>query len=251
MKKSLLLTLLSVSLLSVPLVSFEKPALARSQTSKHLNPLFKWAAGLEALKGDGDFRTQSPDEHLAAYYKEGQMLLQKYKTSLYKLDYNQQTLLNYCAHDSKALNLLIQTGFNHQKATFYHSPLTSMIVFQGHQLPYSRQEMPQFEIWAKRLNVNHRDPNSGQSPLHVAVQYTLPDMIRVLLKEGAHINARDKWGNTPLHVFVKKVVPAQNNVRETYHLLLNKGAKPNLKNGAGKTPQDLLKQKPTLLKALK
>jgi ankyrin repeat protein len=49
-------------------------------------------------------------------------------------------------------------------------------------------------------DVNSRSPTDGHTPLHVAAWRGDADLLRLLLKSGAHVRARDKHGLMPLHV---------------------------------------------------
>ncbi len=58
----------------------------------------------------------------------------------------------------------------------------------------------------------------------------LPVLTISLLKQGAEVNAKDKYGNTPLHK------TAWCNTHEVVEVLLNWGAEVNAKNNRGSTP---------------
>jgi cytohesin len=47
--------------------------------------------------------------------------------------------------------------------------------------------------------VNVIEIKSGNTPLHTAVLYDKLNIVEALLRAGADVNARDKWGSTPLH----------------------------------------------------
>lgn len=49
-------------------------------------------------------------------------------------------------------------------------------------------------------NVNFRDSYHGETPLHWAAQLQNVDKVRLLLDAGADVNARNKAGQTPLHL---------------------------------------------------
>ena len=46
--------------------------------------------------------------------------------------------------------------------------------------------------------------SQDQTPLHLAAEEGYPDMAEVLLDHGAHVNAADDDGDTPLHLSLKK-----------------------------------------------
>ena len=79
------------------------------------------------------------------------------------------------------------------------------------------------------------DPNakimeSGQGPLHLACQGNMPGLAKILLKRGAKPNAQDAKGDTPLHFAVA------NGSVDCVQALVAKGADPAVKNSAGDTP---------------
>ena len=67
----------------------------------------------------------------------------------------------------------------------------------------------------------------GRTPLHWAVQNTIPLMTELLLDHGSDINVKDRQGWTPLHLATYE----QNTV--LVRLLLQKGADPNLASNRG------------------
>lgn len=75
--------------------------------------------------------------------------------------------------------------------------------------------------------VNGRD-NFDNTPLHLAVRY--PQMLELLLQAGAKVGARNAFGHTPLHLAVAD--------RRAVEILLAAGAEAAAANGFGKTPLD-------------
>lgn len=77
-------------------------------------------------------------------------------------------------------------------------------------------------------DVNARN-EYGETPLHLAVARGGIDIVELLIAKGADVNAQDKHGNTPLQV------AAENGRKEYAELLLAKGADVNAKDLLGKT----------------
>lgn len=67
----------------------------------------------------------------------------------------------------------------------------------------------------------------GRSPLHWAAKHGSPNVVELLLAEGSDVNARDKWGDTPLHVARTK---------EIAEALLTKGADLMARGMVDRTP---------------
>ena len=98
-------------------------------------------------------------------------------------------------------------------------------------------------------DINARD-EFGNTPLHRAARYNKnPAVITVLVKAGAEINARDISGNTPLYD------ATWNNNPAVISALLKAGADTSARNKRGKTPlqfaMETRKKKPAVINALK
>uniref|UniRef100_A0A087XFJ2 SH3 and multiple ankyrin repeat domains 1 n=1 Tax=Poecilia formosa TaxID=48698 RepID=A0A087XFJ2_POEFO len=87
------------------------------------------------------------------------------------------------------------------------------------------------KVLEKGLDPNFHDPDSGETPLSVAVQSGLPvDGVRLLVLGGAHMDFRSHDGMTALH----KAVRAHNHAGLL--ALLSLGASPDYKDRCGLTP---------------
>lgn len=78
-------------------------------------------------------------------------------------------------------------------------------------------------------DVNARD-RSGESPLHLAAVRGYPEITLLLIAEGANVNARDERELTPLHA------AAWGGHKETVALLIDKGSHINAIGQNGLTP---------------
>lgn len=84
---------------------------------------------------------------------------------------------------------------------------------------------------------NQRIGRSKSAPLHWAALTNNKVAIKVLLENGANINAKNKHGFTPLHHALD-----QNKFDSAYYLIC-KGADLNIQNGNGLTPRELSAEK--------
>lgn len=73
---------------------------------------------------------------------------------------------------------------------------------------------------------------AGWTPLHYAATGGNQDIVAMLLKNGAHVNAQAPNGSTPL------MMAAMFGSIETVKLLLDAGADPDVKNNGGQTALD-------------
>jgi hypothetical protein len=70
----------------------------------------------------------------------------------------------------------------------------------------------------RNINVNVKDDEYGRTPLHFAAMIGHVEIARLLLQNGAEVNARSKYGTTPLHS-----AAFQGHV-DILHLLVENGA---------------------------
>jgi len=78
-------------------------------------------------------------------------------------------------------------------------------------------------------DVNAKD---GYTPLHEAAAAGQKEVVELLIAKGAHVNARDVGGATPLHYAGIN----RKGVRGVAELLIAKGADVNAKGDTGDTP---------------
>lgn len=88
-------------------------------------------------------------------------------------------------------------------------------------------------LLSKSANVNHQDRN-GWAALYFAVQEKHLDVVLYLLESGASIDCKDTYGNTPLW---RATFDARGQY-DLVKLLMARGANPNSKNNADRSPVD-------------
>ncbi|GBN05336.1 Serine/threonine-protein phosphatase 6 regulatory ankyrin repeat subunit B [Araneus ventricosus] len=76
-----------------------------------------------------------------------------------------------------------------------------------------------------KYNADVNYPFFGKTPLHLAVLNNTIEVVKVLIKNGAQVDAEDKSGFTPLCLAVK------NNDKEVVEMLIENGANINAKDG--------------------
>jgi ankyrin repeat protein len=91
-------------------------------------------------------------------------------------------------------------------------------------------------LLAKGTNVNIQGDYQEWTALHGAARNGDMAMVNLLITHDADFNARDGFGNTPLHYFV------ESGHRNIVQKLLSQGADANAKNERGLTPMDLASQ---------
>lgn len=97
-------------------------------------------------------------------------------------------------------------------------------------------------LLAHGAKVNHHS-KEGSTPLFFAAMAHSPTAMTALLDAGAEVDARNQYGNTPLHMIVRseplfwKPTPQEKaNHLATVRVLLDHGADPAQKDNAGVTP---------------
>ncbi len=93
----------------------------------------------------------------------------------------------------------------------------------------------------------HDKTETGSTALHVAASGGRVESVQLLLDKGLDINARNKYGNTPLIEAVDSYIVRYNHhgavgdYEGTIKLLLENKADPNIKNSEGYTALDMAK----------
>ncbi len=90
------------------------------------------------------------------------------------------------------------------------------------------------ELIASGYDINAPDSNNW-TPLHFAAQANCPEVVKLLIENGANIEAREVNGNTPLWVATMN----SNQGAQAVEILINFGANPDEKNIHGISPRDL------------
>jgi hypothetical protein len=90
---------------------------------------------------------------------------------------------------------------------------------------------------------------SGVAPLHRAVRQRCSSAVDALLKHGAQIRLKNKSGSSPLHLAVQNTgkggsgsPESKSQQREIIQILLGAGARPQERDGRGKTVIDCIQE---------
>ena len=94
------------------------------------------------------------------------------------------------------------------------------------------------------------DPMNGtEPPLKLVIGNEQPESTKLLLTKVSDVNVQDADGNTPLHWAVD-TSHASDKYVSIIQALLNKGARIDIKNKSGKTPQDMAEYKGNTIRIL-
>ena len=92
------------------------------------------------------------------------------------------------------------------------------------------------ELIAHGADVNLVDQAGGHTALHFAAQGQHAETAQALLSAGAEVDARDRFGKTPLSMALFNVRDGDG---EVIRVLLASGADPDLENNYGISPREL------------
>lgn len=109
----------------------------------------------------------------------------------------------------------------------------------GGSLNHNQNKLKLRDTTEKLLLLNGADVNAcnnfGQTPLHCASEKLNDEIVKVLLRYRADTDVRDTNGNTALHLVIKKPINSFAESDEIVRLLLEDGANVHVKDGDGQT----------------
>ena len=82
----------------------------------------------------------------------------------------------------------------------------------------------------------HVRNNNGQTPLHAAAHHGRSEIVALLLKFGADVDAQDNNAMTPLLLVSQSIFGDDPQITKTAHLLLEHGASVHVRDNNGQTP---------------
>lgn len=85
-----------------------------------------------------------------------------------------------------------------------------------------------------------------QTPLHIAIRNGGRELAKTLIELGADVNARNVKNETVLHIFLNSY--SSEKEEDLFHLLLNSGVDPTVKNKEGENALDIARKSPGLNK---
>ena len=98
------------------------------------------------------------------------------------------------------------------------------------------------ELIEQGADVNVRN-RKGQSALHCAAKAGFVDIVALLLDHGAHVDAEDGAGETPLATALRSTVKDKPRLLAVVDLLIVAGADPDHADHAGRTPGRIARRK--------
>ena len=88
------------------------------------------------------------------------------------------------------------------------------------------------KIKAMKKIFNARDPQNGNAAIHIAAQNGKVALVSYIIKEGALINARNGTGQTAMHM------ATEYNMADVVRVLKENGADPSIKNNDGHSAEN-------------
>ena len=134
---------------------------------------------------------------------------------------------------TKIQRIYIKYMFNYFKKT----EETKKILLYYKALRNRREDLA-LDIINKSADIHTKDSYFQKSFLHWAVYREKLKIVQVLVDKGADVTARDKRGETPIHIVSPYPISLKEetaNMLEIYSFLLDKGADVHIKNDIGET----------------
>ncbi len=144
-------------------------------------------------------------------------------------------------NNKEFIDLLVENGVDiNAKDRGGRTPLQLTIENFHYSFRSNPLERDHFNLLIKKGADWKTIDNEGNTLLHTAVKYSFLEGVKFLLSKGADIEARNKAGETPMHMVgqvfgVEKKEDVQNSIKIA-ELLLSKGADINMKDSTGRTP---------------
>ncbi len=130
-------------------------------------------------------------------------------------------------NDSVSLSALLESGGQiDQLDSDGRTPLMHAVIDRNHDLAVLLLK------WKANPNIQEK---GSWTALHFAAQECETRMVRLLLENGAEVDAKDEYGNTPLW----RAVFNSEGRGEVIRLLLSHGADKDISNNHGITPSGL------------
>ena len=143
---------------------------------------------------------------------------------------------------NRHLNIIAQTGEQLQKIEVIYSALFWAVI-------YDQVAMAKY-LLDEGAKIEGTDELGSYTPL---MQTSLYEMVELLVKRGANVNAKSKFNYSPLYKAVFNFIEGKRKEKDCYkiiNLLLEKGANPDTQDGNGVTPLMTAVQKIDVAKLL-
>jgi len=106
----------------------------------------------------------------------------------------------------------------------------------GHQWTDDRNEPIARKLIEEHPELHSVKTSDGTTPLHWAADHCKKELVKLLIANGADVNAKNKFDETPLHIASTRRSAYPREEEDIIEMLLANGADINAKTKAGRTP---------------